>query len=282
MKRTLVYLGAVLIAGWVLLPFTWLVISSITPERELFRFPPSILPAHPTISYYLGMFTDVSDVPSQFGQERLLPEALANSLVIASTVGLVSLLLGAPAAYALARFPFRGRNSIVNIMLASRMVPSLALLVPFYMLFRFVHLTDTLEGVIIAHTAISLPFTIWILRGHFYRVPLELEKAARVDGCTRFGAFRRVALPLAVPGLIVAGLFAFMLSWNEFPLALVLTQSPAAQPVQPTIAGLFSYQGAGYGYIFAGTVLVALPPVLIALVFQRYLVQGLLTGGVKG
>ncbi len=278
----MLYLGALVIASWAAAPFLLLLLASFTPQSELFQSPPRLIPEHPTLSYYLGLVGDVADVPTAFGQERLIVPALVNSLVIATTVTVVNLGLAGPASYALARFRFRGRGGIVNSLLASRMVPSLALLVPFYMMFRFVHLTDTLPGVVVAHVAISLPFTIWILRGHFYQVPIELERAARVDGCTRLGAFRHVALPLAVPGFVVAALFAFMISWNEFPLALVLTQSPSAQPVQPAIAGLYSYQGAGYGFLFAGTVLVAIPPALIALALQRYLVQGLLSGAVKG
>lgn len=166
-------------------------------------------------------------------------------------------------------------------MLASRMVPSLALLVPFYLLFRRANLVDTIQGVALVHIAVTVPFSVWILRGHFDNVPIEIEKAPRVDGCTRWQAFFRVALPLAVPGLVVAGLLSFMISWNEFPLALVLTPTSASVTVQAALAGLVSYQGVSYGFLFAGSVLAALPPVLIALALQRHLSSGLLEGLVK-
>ncbi len=186
-----------------------------------------------------------------------------------------------PAAYAIARYRFPLRHWVLNSLLSSRMVPSLILLVPFYLLFRAVGLIDSLVAVVIAHISVSLPFTVWILRGHFMTVPIEIEKAARVDGCGRLQTFRYVALPLAAPGLVVAGLFAFMLSWNEFPLALILSVSPDSLPVQPALAGLSSYQGVSYGFLFAGSILAALPPLLVALVLQRHLTQGILEGSVK-
>jgi multiple sugar transport system permease protein len=277
-RRVVTYFAAVLVFAWIALPIGWLVNSSINPEQDLLRTPPSFLPVHPTLNYYVWMFTGGG---SGTGQEHQIPRSLLNSILIATSVMVINLSVAAPAAYALARFRFAYREAIVNGLLASRMVPSLALLVPFYLLFRTVGLTDSLLGMIVAHTAISVPFTIWILRGHFDRIPIEIEKAARVDGCSRLQVFRHVALPLAVPGLVVAGLFAFMLSWNEFALALVLTASPDAMPVQPTLAGLYSYQGVSYGFLFAGAVLAAIPPAIIAFVLQRHLTHGLLEGSVK-
>lgn len=278
MRQIVVYAAALVVFAWVALPVLWLLNSSIHPEQDLLRDPPNFLPTHLTLNYYIWMFTGGG---SGTGQERLIPRSLLNSVVIASCVALINLSVAAPAAYALSRFRFLYRELIVNGLLASRMVPSLALLVPFYLLFRTVGLTDSLAGIVIAHTAISVPFTIWILRGHFDRIPLEIEKAGRVDGCSRLQVFRHVALPLAVPGLVVAGLFAFMLSWNEFALAVVLTASPDAMPVQPTLAGLYSYQGVSYGFLFAGAVLAAVPPAVIAFVLQRHLTHGLLEGSVK-
>jgi multiple sugar transport system permease protein len=196
----------------------------------------------------------------------------------------INLVVSTPAAYVLARQKFAFQSFIVNALLASRLVPTLVLLVPFYLLFRELNLIDSLAGVIIAHTAVSVPFTIWILRGYFDNVPLEIERAAQVDGCGRFQTFLYVAVPLTRAGLVVGGLFAFMLSWNEFVLALVLTVSAASLPAQPILAGLYSLQGAiyvNYGYIFAGTILVAIPPTMIALLLQTQLSKGALEGSVK-
>jgi multiple sugar transport system permease protein len=281
LRRAGVYLAALAVLVWVAFPLLWLLKSSVTPVSELTASPSAVLPKHPTLGYFRGLFTDVPGIDAGTGQQSLIVPALGKSLITATCVMALNVLLAAPAAYVLARFRFRGRGAILNGMLASRMVPSLVLLVPFYLLFRYAGLVDTVFAVVVAHVAITLPFSVWILRGHFDGVPREVEKAARVDGASRLRSFRHVALPLAAPGLVVAGLFAFMQSWNEFPLALVLTESPSAMTVQPALAGLVSYQGVSYGFLFAGAVLAALPPALIALVLQRHLAEGLLEGSVK-
>jgi multiple sugar transport system permease protein len=280
-RTVFVYAAALLVLFWVMFPAVWLLKSSISPETELLRSPPDLWPSEPTFDFYRGLWGDVEGLDPGTGQQQLIPQGLANSVLIASLVAVVNLAVGAPAAYVIARYRFRFRTSILNAMLASRMVPSLVLLVPFYLLFRLANLVDTIGGIALAHIAVTVPFTIWILRGHFDTVPLEIEKAARVDGCTKWQAFWRVALPLSAPGLVVAALFAFMISWNEFPLALVLTQTSSSMTVQSALAGLVSYQGVSYGFLFAGSVLAALPPVLIALVLQRHLTSGLLEGSVK-
>lgn len=281
LRSGLVYLAALLVLIWVAFPVLWLLKSSISPETDLLQSPPNLWPSHPTLGFYRGLFGNVKGVDAGTGQQRLIPHGLLNSVVIAAIVMAVNIAVGAPAAYVIARYRFRFRIGVLNAMLATRMVPSLVLLVPFYVLFWRANMVDTISAVALAHVAITLPFTIWILRGHFDNVPAEIEKAARVDGCSKWQAFVRVALPLAVPGIVVAGLFAFMISWNEFPLALVLTQTSRSMTVQAALAGLVSYQGVSYGFLFAGSVLAALPPVLIALVLQRHLTSGLLEGSVK-
>ena len=279
-RQALTYGAAAVVFVWVAFPLLWLVKSSLSSEVEMAQ-PARLLPREPTLDFYRGLFTEVAGIAGGTGQERLIMPSLVNSTIVAVAVLVVNLALGAPAGYALARYRFPFRNGILNGMLASRMVPSLALLVPMYLLFRNAGLVDSLLAVVIAHVAITLPFTVWILRGHFDGIPPEIEKAARVDGATRLRVFRHVALPLAVPGLVVAGLFAFMLSWNDFALALVLTESVDSMTVQPALAGLVSYQGTSYGFLFAGSVLAAIPPALVALVLQRHLSEGLMEGSVK-
>lgn len=280
-RRACIYIGALIVFLWVAAPIYWLVVSSITPPRELLHAPVSLFPSHPTLGYFRGLFHDVKGINPGTGQQRELPHALVNSLLIGLAVLVINVVAGTPAAYAISRYQFRFRNQLLNLLLASRLVPSLVLLVPFYILFRYIHLINTLTGVIVAHLAITLPFTVWILRGSFDDVPLDIERAARVDGCSRWRALWHVAAPLVIPGMVVAGLFAFMTSWNEFPLALVLTETPSSYPVQPVLAGLNSFQGINYEFLFAGAVLAAIPPVLIALALQRRLVGGLLEGAVK-
>jgi multiple sugar transport system permease protein len=281
LKTIVVYLSAVLVFMWVMFPILWLLKSSLTPESEMLNVPPTLLPGQLNFKFYIGLFHNVPGIDPGTGFQLNLPRSLLNSLIIAICVMVINVVVAAPAAYSIARFNFRGRTVVLNGMLASRMVPSLVLMLPFYLLFRSVGLLDSLVGVVVAHTSITVPFSVWILRGHFVNVPVEIEKAARVDGCKRFQAFWHVALPLAAPGLVVMALFAFMLSWNEFALALVLTVSTNKLPVQPMLAGLSSYQGISYGFLFAGAILSAIPPALIALILQRRLTQGLVEGAVK-
>lgn len=280
LRRGALYLAAIVVLIWIAFPLVWLLKSSVSQETDLTKAPPSLFPSHPTLLFYRGLFHNVNGLVGT-GQQMQIPHALLNSLIIAVAVMVLNVVLGAPAAYVMARYRFRFRATLLNGMIGSRMVPSLVLLLPFYIVFNSTGLINTLTGVAIAHLAITLPFTIWIMRGHFDNVPLDIEKAARVDGCSRFDAFLRVALPLSVPGLVVAGLFSFMLSWNEFPLALVLTESSSSMTVQAALAGLNTQLGISYGFLFAGSVLAALPPIAIAFLLQRHLTRGMLEGSVK-
>src|SRR5947209_7703463 len=189
-----IHTAALLVFIWVAFPLLWLLKSSVTPESEMLNVPPTLIPGHLNLKFYEGLFHNVAGIDPGTGIQLQVPRSLVNSLIIATCVAIINLLVATPAAYALARYPFRLRGVILNGLLASRMVPSLVLMVPFYLLFRSVGLIDSLQAVIVAHVAISVPFSVWIMRGHFASVPVEIEKAARVDGCSRLVAFCRVAV----------------------------------------------------------------------------------------
>jgi multiple sugar transport system permease protein len=165
--------------------------------------------------------------------------------------------------------------------LTSRMLPSIALLIPIYALFARVGVLNTLLAPVIADVTLTLPFTIWILKSYLQTIPAELEDAARVDRCSRFQAVRRVLLPVAVPGLVAAGMFAFMTSWGEFLLSSTLT-TQASAPITVAISNLATNDSVQRTLISSGTIITLVPPVLLALVFQRVIVQGLVSGAVKG
>jgi multiple sugar transport system permease protein len=166
-------------------------------------------------------------------------------------------------------------------MLFSYMLPPIMILVPLYTIMRDLRLMDTRLGLIIVYSALIMPFAVWILRGYFQSIPHELEDAARIDGCTRLGALIRVVLPLSAPGLVATALFCFLASWEEFLLALVFTSSPAAKTIPIAIAEFTGRHAIDYGMMAAGGVIAAIPPILMALVFQRYLISGLTSGAVK-
>jgi multiple sugar transport system permease protein len=168
-------------------------------------------------------------------------------------------------------------------LMLTRMVPSLVLLLPFYIIFRTAGLLDTRTGLVIAYCSLILPLSIWIMKGYFEGMPATLEQAARVDGCTRLQAIRKVVLPVARPGIVATAIFCFLVSWNEFVIALILTSTLASQTIPVTIAGfLAQLQFYDYGPMFAASVLAVVPPVLVTLFFQRALVTGMTSGSVKG
>jgi multiple sugar transport system permease protein len=279
--RVGIYLAAAFMALWVLAPFVFLFLVSIQTRADSLSVPPDFLPS-PDFSNYTSILDRAfSSKPASTPSDRIFP-GIVNSAIVASATALLCVALGALAGYGFARFRFRGRSALPLAMLGSQMVPAFALIVPFYVVLRNLGLTNTRAGVVVALLSITLPFTVWLLRSYFLNVPVEVERAARVDGLGRFAVFVRVALPLARPGLICAGLFAFMVAWNDFIFAVVLNSNVDATLVQPAIAGLYNVREQSFGLMAAGSLLAALPTMGIALFIQRYLVQGLLSGVGKG
>jgi multiple sugar transport system permease protein len=196
----------------------------------------------------------------------------------------VNLILGGLAGYAYAR---SGRSKLMGgtlwALMLTRMTPSLALILPFFLVFKTMGLLDTRTGLVIAYCSLILPLSTWMMKGYFEGLPPNLEKAALVDGCSRLKAIWKIVLPVSLPGLVAAGIFCFLISWNEFIFALILTGTPNAQTIPVIIAGfLVQLRFYDYGPMFAASVLAVIPPVVIALLFQRWLVSGMLSGSIKG
>ena len=208
-------------------------------------------------------------------------EYLKNSLVIAIGTTVGSLVLGMLAGYGFARFRFPGSDAVRFMVLVTRMAPRIVLVVPYYLMMQRLGLLDTYTGLVIAYISFALPFTIWLLIGFFMDVPLEIEEAAMIDGCSRVGVLLRVVLPIVAPGLVVAAIFAFLVSWNEFLFALILS-GVKAKTLPVVIAGLNTDAGPLYGEMSAAAVMVMLPNIVMTVALQRYLVQGLTLGAVKG
>lgn len=296
MRRVLTYFFALVVAGYVLAPVYWLAASSFQSEREIVSVPPHWIPHEPTLMNYAAIFRDgdtkvtyetrkESD-PASGGYipstARDLIPGMVNSLIVSVAVVLLNLLVGVPAAYALAMIRFRGRMTSIYFMLTTRVIPDIALVVPFFLFIQKLGLMDTLWSLIITYLAITVPFTVFILTSYFESVPDELDKAARVDGCSRFQTMMRVYLPLAWPAIVAAILFTFLTSWNEFLLALLFTQTIASQTMPMVVASFTSDFTISYAFINAAGVLAVIPPVILAIVFERYIVSGLTAGAVKG
>ena len=213
---------------------------------------------------------------------RDLIPSMWNSLVVALSVVALNLLVAVPAAYAMAKIRFIGRSTSIYFMLTTRVIPDIALVVPFFLFIRTFGLLDHLGSLVITYLAITVPFSIFILVGYFESLPDELDKAARVDGCSRLQTLLRVYLPLALPALVAVVLFTFLTSWNEFLLALMFTQTPKSQTMPIVVASFASDFTISFAFINAAGVLAVIPPVLMAVIFERYIVSGLTAGAVKG
>ncbi len=250
----------------ILLPVLWTLRTSFA-NRAL-AYQPADLWFTPTYANYSKIFV-----------EETFQTYFWNSLWIATASALVSLAVGSLAAYSIARFRTGGPGLSLTV-LGTQMLPPVTLVIPFYLLAQRLDLLDQGWAVALVYLSFNLPFVVWILIGFFHGIPRELEEAALVDGASRFGAFRRIVLPLSLPGLLAAGVFAFVLSWNEFLFALILT-GRESKTLPVALASLMSSQGNQIGAICAATVAMMTPIVVLTWVIQRFLVRGLTFGAVK-
>ena len=296
MKRIFLFCASALFLVYVLAPVAWLVSSSLQQESEITSRPPHWVPQQPTLENFEAIFqardrkvtyeTRRQGDPATGGYipstARDLIPSMWNSLVVAVSVVILNLLVAVPAAYAMAKIRFIGRSTSIYFMLTTRVIPDIALVVPFFLFIRTFGLLDHLGSLVITYLAITVPFTVFILVGYFESLPDELDKAARIDGCSRLQTLLRVYVPLALPALVAVVLFAFLSSWNEFLLALMFTQTPASQTMPIVVASFASDFTISFSFINAAGVLAVVPPVVMAVVFERYIVSGLTAGAVKG
>lgn len=268
---TILHRGLViLLVIYLIVPFAWMLIYSIYPSANLRADRMSFDPRDLTASSYVGLLSDASFI-----------EPIRNSLIVAACTTVICMVLGSLCAYVFARFRFRGQQTLLLTMMTVQAIPAVVLAVPLFVLLRGVGLYDSLIGMILTYTAFILPLVIWMMVSFFESVPINLEKAARIDGCSRIGIIRRVVLPLSGPGFAATAIFAFITAWSDFFLAKVLTSSntPLLSVRTASFQGLFATD-----YTAAATagVITALPVLVLALVAQKWIVQGITEGAVKG
>jgi multiple sugar transport system permease protein len=276
--RLLLYTALVLALVAILAPFVWLLISSVAAPVDLLERPLSWIPAHITFDRFAALTVGASADENAEGFRA----ALVNSAFIATVVTAVSLVVGTLAAYAFARLRFPGRGWLILAFMATYMLPPIALILPLYQIMGALNLLDTRLALIIIYASFVTPFVIWIMRGYISSISSDLDDAARVDGCSRLGVLWRVIVPLSIPGLLSTALLAFLMAWDEFLYALIMTQTSASKTLPVAINDFIGRHGLDFGLLATGGVIAALPPVIIAFVFQRYIVAGLASGGVKG
>jgi multiple sugar transport system permease protein len=273
-RRLLKWVGNALLVAmlvWTLMPFYWMVATSLKKDKEIYGFEATLIPRQPNLDSYRRLFAQTPFVLY-----------LRNSTVIAVSTTVASLVLGCLGAYALARLRFRGRAVIARGLIFTYLVPQSLLFIPLFAVMSTLALTDTLKGLTLAYLGFTLPFCTWLLLGYFRSVPLELEEAALVDGCSRLGALVRIILPMSLPALAVVAFFSFTQAWNEFLYANVFVNSVEARTITMGLTLFVVEDVFFWGPMMAAACLATVPPVAVYLVFQRWVVKGLTLGAVKG
>jgi ABC-type glycerol-3-phosphate transport system permease component len=278
LARFLIGIAAIALVVYSLAPFVWIVIASITPElkadasttwssaRQIEYFP-----SDPTIRNYVELFTAAP-----------FATYLKNSFIVATGTMILAVATGSLGAYGFVRFRFAGRKSILTAMLMAYMIPSVVLLVPLLVIFRSYGLVNTYQGLILAETTNTAPFVLLLMINYFASLPKDLEEAALIDGCNRLQVLMKIVLPIAIPGIVAGGLFAFIATWNNFLFAFLFTTSDATRTL-PVIMRLFALgEPAVWGVSAAGAVVTTLPVAVLFFIFQRMFISGLAAGAVKG
>ena len=264
---------------FIFLPLLWLFSASLSTQVELFSVPIHWIPEQPTLQNYRDIIFPslaASSVPRTFAV------AILNSIKIASAVTLICIVIGSLAAYALVRIPFKFNHTLQVSILGTRMIPEVSLVIPLFIVASSLQLINKPIVLIIAYLSFALPYAIWMMAAFFQTVPIELEEAARLDGCSRPGILWRIVMPISIPGLISTAMFVFLLAWDEFFYALIFTSTLAAKTAPVAIAEFVGRYVVNITGMMAGGILAALPPVILGLIFQRYIVSGMTAGAVKG
>lgn len=271
MKRSLALaLSALVIALYCLLPFLWFVLTSLKTPAELAAIPPRLVPSLHWGFYQSALF------------DHGLARYVGNSLIVAGTATLISITVGSMAAYAISRFQLAWTRFYLLALLAISMFPQIAIAGPVWNILNHLDWLNTYHGLVTAYIALSLPLAIWILTTFFREVPVEIEEAALIDGCSRLQVLRKVVLPLAAPGILTAALLVFIHTWNEFFFALIIMTDPDIQTLPVGIALFPGEYTMPWGEIAAASTLATLPLIFLTLFFQRGIVRGLSAGAVKG
>ena len=271
LARLLVYGAALVLITLCGFPLVWMVLTSIKPDEEILSAAPAFWTANPHFRAFERLF-ETTNFPTYF----------ANSLIVAGSATVLTVFVGALAAYGITRFRFRGRELVAGTMLFTYMFAPIMIVVPFYIVMRNLGLVNSHLGLILSYTTFSLPFSMWLLRSFFQSIPIDLEEAAMVDGASRPQAVIRVILPMAFPGLIAVSIFTFIVAWNDYLFARVLIASDSLKTLPVGIQDLYESTVTDWGMVMAAGVMITLPALAFFIAVQRYLVAGWGAGAVKG
>ena len=270
LRGIVVALGIALLLGWSLLPIYWIAVTSLKPEAEIYALPPTLVPAAPTLANYAAV-----------AFKTRFPLFVRNSAIVAIATTCIAVAVGTLAAYAITRMNFRGRATVARAIVASYLLPPALLFIPLFIVLQQLGLIDSLMGLSLAYLTFTVPFATWMLIGYIRTIPADLDEAARIDGAGRLQVLLRVILPIAAPGLAIVALFAFTQAWNEFLYALIYVYSDAVRTLTSGLVGMMMGDVFIWGQLMAASVIAIAPVLVIYVVAQRYLVEGLASGGVK-
>lgn len=269
-KKAATAFSAYMIGLFFIYPYINMIFTSLKPNEELYAFPMKRLPQSWQFDNYLNVW---SVAP--------IGNFLRASVIVSICATLLVLIVSVPAAYYVARNRFRGRSAFLLLVLATQMFSPTALIIGIFREVKFFGLLDTWAALIIVNAGFNLAFAVWLLSGFFASVPVEIEEAAMVDGCTRFASLRRVVLPVTLPGLVTAVIFTFVSTWNEFTVALTVISSPTRQPISTGITTFIGQYDVAWEYLFTTTAIAIIPVVILFISIEKYLVGGLTAGSVK-
>lgn len=272
-KNVIYCVISILLLVVLLFPLFWTLITSLKTETEIFQIPPTWYPhVLNTKSYAAQVET------GDFNMFR----SFANSFVISMSAMVIAVLLAVPASYAIARYRFRGRNAIMLGFLITQMLPVSVLLTPMFIIFRNMHLYNTWGAAILADATIGIPFSVLILKNYFASIPKALEEAAYIDGCTRFGAFMRILVPVAKPGIMVCAIFSFLYAWGDLAYGMTFILDQEKRPITAGIFNFMGQYGTRWSYLCAFAIVAIIPVTLIFIFMQKYIISGMTSGAVKG
>ena len=271
LRRAALYGAIIILLILFIFPIYWMFIASLKENDVLMRTPPQLYPTFSTFQNYLTMFTNAKYL-----------NYIKNSLIVACGTVLVDLVLATFAGYALSRYQFPGRKTIMTSILSAQVFPVVVIIISIYGFFTKLHLMNTYIGLILADVAMSLPLSVWMLKSFCDGVPRSLDEAAKIDGCSRFMTMVRVAVPLMKPGMLAVGIYSFLMSWDDYLISLIIMSKTSMKTLPVGIAETFLGE---FGFDYAGmmtiSVIASLPVLLLFLIFQKYMVAGLTGGAIK-
>jgi ABC-type glycerol-3-phosphate transport system permease component len=262
--------GIVVLLAWSLFPVYWIAVTSLKAESEIYALPPTIVPHAPTLANYATVLF-----------KTRFPLFVRNSVIVAVTTTIASVAVGTLAAYAITRMRFLGRAVVARAIVAAYLLPPALLFIPLFIVLQRLGLIDSLAGLALSYLTFTVPFATWMLIGYIRSIPSELDEAARIDGAGRLQVLLRVLVPVAAPGIAIVGLFAFSQAWNEFLYALIYVYTDSARTLTSGLVGMMMGDVFIWGQLMAASMIAIAPVLAIYLVAQRYLVEGLASGGVK-